>query len=444
MTTLTNIYTDDVQFKSAIPIGFRSKEVYESVSNISICFLDRNDANGYLELETYDCNGIVLAFAPEEDGYQSVTIAPTQYISSKARTMFAQNPNYTKVALIRKDTHAGFGEDEMDATVTMLAKHLTTRGVTVFKDNAQFCLPTPYQELAAVLKSQTVMAALRMDNFIFRNQHIHITNVMPDNFVSNFFNFDIVDESQYNPAKEAENILGKVLDNAVLINPKKETKRGKKRLRESFSNVSVYDLIESGLVSKTAKLRFVVPNQPAGSTVPPVALMPNGLIKVGDEKFSVLSRAGQAVYDSVGKDAVCKSAWKSFEVLTPAGGWKSLEEIRKAYTASLKITGKAGVTAGTPDSRSVSLYDIVKADVLPSKTISLNLRGVKATAEITDAGDILFDGNRYKSPTAAVNAVLEKHIPNFDKPHRDGWNAWYLTDEKDMVRALKYYRDMLA
>ena len=444
MTELTNIYTDDVQFKSAMPIGFRSKEVYESLSNLSICLLDRNDCNGFLDIGSYDCNGIVMALAPEEYGYQSVTIAPTQYISSKARTMFAQNPSYTKVALVRKNTHSGFEPEEIDATVTILAKHLTARGVTVFKDNAQFCLPTPYQELAAVLKSQAIMAGLRIDNFVFRNQNVHITNVMPDDFKSSFFNFDIIDESHYSPAKEAENILDKVLDDVVLINPKKETKRGKKRIRESFSNVTVYNLIESGLVGKTAKLRFIVPNQPAGSTVPPVTLMPNGLIKVGTEKFSILSRAGQAVYDAVGKDAVCKSAWKSFEVLTPAGNWESLEDVRKAYVVNLKITGKAGASAGVANPHSITLYDIVKAEVLPTRTISLDIRGVKDTAVITDAGDILYDGNHYKSTTAAVNAALEKHIPNFDKPHRDGWNVWHLTDEKGIVRTLHYYRTMLG
>lgn len=435
MSTQSIIYNDMVQFKSAMPVGFNSKEYYEDMSMTSICFLDRSDCNDVLESGAYDNAGLVIAFNINKVGLdeQNIDLFSTSHLSSKTRTLFAQYPNLNKVAIVRKGNVEGFREEELSSIASVLSRDLRSRGVKTVTNHVGFHIPTPFEEIIACVKSQAIMAAMRMDNYRF-SQSTDIKSVLPEGFKSNFFDYNT-----FNVAPTADYIVA----NSPTKGKAKTTKRGKKRLRTSYSEVTLAKLVKSGYVNFKARLTFTVPALPEGAVLPKMSITADGGIMVDGKKFTILSQAGTAVYQHVGKPGIAKTAWACFMVESADGQWYSLSEIRKAYTDSLKVQG--GVLNNgrkLENQRNIKLKDIVEANVLPTRTVSLKMRGVSMKALINDEGEIIVNGVAYTSPTGATNAALDSLIPGNTVRHRDGWNAWTVESEGKQ-EFLSHYKKML-
>jgi len=452
MTTQT-VYTDLVQFKSAIPIGFGSKEYYEQLSNITVCILSREDYNDHLEADSYDTSGIVLVRLPEQDDTEKIVILRSEYMSSTARHVFAERPECSKIVLIRR----GQSFDGEDATkaINALEENLRARGVTV-ETNEKFILPTPFEELFASGYAQTIMAALKMDNFVFPNRNVDYSEVLPNTYISSFFDFGIKKEkgslTSHNKQGQVfsdidlDGNLNKTYETKNISQSKtvpKTNKKGKNHARESFTHISVKNLLDAGLIHPNRDIKFRMAGLDDSIQLPTITLLSTGTIKVGDTITNTVSQAGQKIYDLTNKNSICKSAWAQFRVKTPVGEWKPLKEIRKTYSDMLKIKGAANAKIVKQNLRSISMKDIVEAKILPTQNIHASVRGIQADGTITSEGNIIVNNTVYGSPTGALNGALKNLKGDNEPRYKDGWTAWLVKNSNGEMKPLKYYRDML-
>ena len=439
------MYTDFVQFKSASPVGFNSKEYFEELSNITVLHLSREDHNEYLDLGTYDMSGIVLMRSPEQGGREKVVIKLSEHMSATVRWFFAENPECLKITLVRRGK--SFYDDSAKTTAQTLRRDLQSRGVTV-ENSESFILPTPFVEIFTSGYSQVIMAALKMDNFVFPADAQYL-DIFPAAYKSNFFDFGVkeknmfsVSENEKSPRLSDSSSI--TFDKTTIGNvPSKTVKKNKNRARESFSHIQIKDLITAGLIHPNRDIRFKIHGLDDKTPLPPISLLATGSIKVGNKITNVLSQAGQMIYDSAGKNIVCKSAWAQFEVKTPAAEWKTLKDIRKTYSDMLKIKGAANATLAKQNVRNVSLQDIVEAKILPTYNIHTTVRGIYAEGTITSEGNIIVNNVTYSSPAGALNGALKTLKGNNEPQYKDGWASWLVKNNNGDVKPLKYYKDML-
>lgn len=439
------VYTDFVQFKLATPVGASSKEFFEEMSNITVCHLSREDYNEYLSHGGYDMGGVVLMRLPGGGGVEKVVVKYSEHMSATVRVLFAENPECLKVTLVRRGE--SFFDDSAKLTVETLAKFLRARGVTV-ETGEGFKLPTPFAEMFVKGYSLVVMAALRMDSFVFPDD-VSYSEMMPSGYESEYFDLGVKEKNlpsftrvKQNPRLSDSNVVSFTeapTDDGV----SKTVKQNKKRARESFIHISVKDLITAGLIHPDREIRFKMSGLDENTQLPSIVLLPTGAIKVGDTITDVLSQAGQKIYDSLNRNIVCKSAWAQFEVKTPVGQWKPLKDIRQTYSDMLKIKGEANAKLVKQNLTKTSLKDIVEAKVLPTHNIHSTVRGVHAEGTITSEGNIIVNNVVYGSPTGALNGALRTLKGKSEPRYKDGWSVWLVKNANGGAKPLKYYKDML-
>ena len=427
MDSHTNLLTDDIVYKTR-GIGRKSAWHYEDFMGTMIYVIDKIDYVDFLNEVDFEGRGILSSFEQNpETSEWAVNICSALGINYKARLLFAQNQNVEKVFITLKGSSDGFTEEQADTIVESLALILKDRGIPSTTTTNRMVLPSSYEAETGNIFARSIEGTLRLNGIYCPSNGNAILRASQNPLMADKYVFDNILNNTPNTIVEHGAVKKKISRKAGT------TKRGKQRVRASY-NVSIADLQANGWIAKNAKIRFTIENKCS------IRLMAKGIIEVNGKRYITPSSAGQAIYATLGNTTKCKSAYRQFEVQTNSGEWKSLESLRKTYVSAGQPNLQKVVIKASSRS-DVTVADIIAADILPTRNITIDFvkKGIKGSAIIDDEGNIIYNGQSYKSPSAAANAVIDASGQTSVR-YRDGWAGWTLIDELGVERSLGYYR----
>lgn len=427
MNSTTNMLTDDITYKTR-GIGYKSSWHYEEFMGTITYVIDKLDYAEFLNEVDFEGRGILTAFEqnPETSEWKA-NICSAAGINYKTRLIFAQNPNVEKVFITLKGNTEGFTEQQADTVVKSLALILEERGVPSTTTTNGMILPSSYEAETGNIFARSIEGTLRLNGIYCPTNGKAVMRASQNPLMSKIYVFEDLLYNTPNSVVEQGLVKKKISRKAGT------TKRGKKRIRASHSD-SLADLQTAGWITKNAKIRFTVENDCN------IRLLPKGIIEVNGKRYTTPSAAGQAIYTTLGRTNKCKSAYRQFEIQTDSGEWKNIESLRKTYIDAGKPNLQKTLIKAN-NRTNITLADIVAADILPTRNISIDFvkKGIKGSAIIDDEGNILYNGQAYRSPSAAANAVIDASGQTSVR-YRDGWAGWTLVDELGVERPLGYYR----
>jgi len=213
--------------------------------------------------------------------------------------------------------------------------------------------------------------------------------------------------------------------------------KGRKRM--TVHPESVLDLLEAGLLKRDTVL------QPLKAGVTGSArVVADGRLEVDGQLHASLSGAAKAV-----TGAPAESGWEFWGAPSGDGGFVALSRLRER----LREEGSAAAApaAGAPGRADLSASVGGRADLIAlvsSAGLALPLRlharyrGHTAVALLEADGSIVYDGERFRSPSTAGTAARMKlgYEGGRTKPATNGWMWWSYTDARGVERLLDTLR----
>jgi hypothetical protein len=223
----------------------------------------------------------------------------------------------------------------------------------------------------------------------------------------------------------------------------------KRKRRHTHYSETLSDLINAGLLKPETKLHPFRKRLTETATV-----LTDGRLRVGTVAYETPSAAAKAV---AGTDS--EPGWDFWGAPSGAGGFVPLARLREKLrdtaavpdvlsvdvavgnaTNATSSRDKAVVHAGHKSSPLAAIAK-VRPDFFPLR-IQATYRGHAIHAHVSAAGDVEYNGETYKTPSAAANAARRDHgFGGVTRVRTNGWTWWHFTDIDGSLKSLDALRD---
>lgn len=215
--------------------------------------------------------------------------------------------------------------------------------------------------------------------------------------------------------------------------------KGKKG--HTFHPETVADLLGAGLLKPDTVLQALKPGVNGTASV-----LADGRLEVSGQAHSSLSGAAKAV-----TRAIAESGWDFWGAPSGDGGFVALSKLRE------RLREAGGTTSTAPPPRAQRTSEPLVplpaaaarlAELVTTAGLALPLRlhsryrGQVAEAAVEADGAILFEGQKYRSPSTA-GSVARKELGyggGRTRPATNGWTWWWYTDADGVERRLDTLR----